>query len=241
MQPIFPKERAAKAPIVILESTAPPVRREVSPPVALTWQQHLIAGGVSRGFAVTTMFPIDVVKTRLQANGSLPLKLALKPPYFAGYYAAVCSQIPYGMAVFGTYESLKSVLIKKFPDQPKMLLFFFSAAAGDLAGSLVLTPGEVVKQKVQAGAFKSVGEAIKGILQEKGPRGFYQGYSGLVARDLPFRAIQLPLYEALKQAFANRFCDGSLELISPPSAALLGASAGMVAAAATTPVDVIKT
>ena len=68
-----------------------------------------------------------------------------------------------------------------------------------------------------------------------------QGYSGLVARDLPFRAIQLPLYEALKQAYAQRFCDGASDQLSPPAAAGLGACAGMTAAAATTPVDVIKT
>ncbi len=68
-----------------------------------------------------------------------------------------------------------------------------------------------------------------------------QGYSGLVARDLPFRAIQLPLYEALKQSYARRFCGGNSDQISPPAAALLGACAGMTAAAATTPVDVIKT
>ena len=62
-----------------------------------------------------------------------------------------------------------------------------------------------------------------------------------MARDLPFRAIQLPLYEALKQSYARRFCGGNSDQISPPSAALLGACAGMTAAAATTPVDVIKT
>ena len=62
-----------------------------------------------------------------------------------------------------------------------------------------------------------------------------------MARDVPFRAIQLPLYEALKQAYATRFCDGRGDQISPPSAALLGACAGMTAAAATTPVDVVKT
>ncbi len=38
---------------------------ELSTPIALNWKQHLFAGGLSRGMAVTTMFPIDVVKTRV--------------------------------------------------------------------------------------------------------------------------------------------------------------------------------
>ena len=92
-----------------------------SPVVALTWKQHLFAGGLSRGLATTTMFPVDVVKTRvcslirniclwpaecsltawgaqLQANSTLRLRQALRPPYFAGYNAALASQIPYGVA-----------------------------------------------------------------------------------------------------------------------------------------------
>jgi hypothetical protein len=43
----------------------PSPQAELSVPIALNWKQHLFAGGLSRGMAVTTMFPIDVVKTRV--------------------------------------------------------------------------------------------------------------------------------------------------------------------------------
>ena len=41
------------------------LQAEITTPITLTWKQHLFAGGLSRGMAVTTMFPIDVVKTRV--------------------------------------------------------------------------------------------------------------------------------------------------------------------------------
>lgn len=208
--------------------------------VALTWKQHLIAGGLSRGAAVTSMFPIDTVKTRLQC-GKGSLAQVMKPPYFSGYNAAIASQIPYGMAVFGTYEASKAMLLERFPTSNKMAIFFVAAVMGDLVGSTVLTPGEVVKQQVQAGLHKDPATAVVSIFREKGVKGFYQGYSSLVARDVPFRAIQLPLYETLRRIYADKRCQGNLDAIGPPQAALLGASAGMTGAALTNPIDVIKT
>ena len=34
--------------------------------VALGWKQHLIAGGVARGVAVGSLFPVDSIKTKMQ-------------------------------------------------------------------------------------------------------------------------------------------------------------------------------
>mmetsp|Transcript_18072 Transcript_18072/g.44354 ORF Transcript_18072/g.44354 Transcript_18072/m.44354 type:complete len:314 (+) Transcript_18072:279-1220(+) len=246
MQPIFPKETPDKPTALQYEERQRPyttcdTRIQQTAPVALTLKQHLIAGGLSRGAAVTSMFPVDTIKTRLQMSAAANLKEVIKPPYYAGYNAAIASQIPYGMAVFGTYESMKGALIKRFPDTNKLGLFFVAAVAGDLVGSLVLTPGEVVKQRVQAGQFKDPGAAVVAIYKNKGVRGFYQGYLSLVARDLPFRALQLPLYETFKKFYADKRCCGNIDAIGPPQAAFLGALAGMIAAAATNPVDVIKT
>jgi hypothetical protein len=47
------------------------------------------------------------------------------------------------MAVFGTYETLKTSTLKAFPEAPKLPVYLACAVAGDIVGSLVLTPGEV--------------------------------------------------------------------------------------------------
>ena len=208
--------------------------------VPLSLKQHILAGGLSRGAAVTSMFPIDTLKTRLQM-GQPSLSAVIKPPYFPGYNAAIFSQIPYGMAVFGTYEGTKGLLLDRFPQGNKTVIFFLAAVLGDVVGSTVLTPGEMVKQQVQAGLHKDVLAAVVNTYRAKGVGGFYQGYTSLIARDVPFRAIQLPLYEVLKTTYANRRCGGNIEDIGPPQAALLGATAGMVGAGLTNPIDVIKT
>jgi len=247
MQPIFPKEpkepsSGLRQPVQYYEERSQyKLVQPVTPVVALTWKQHLIAGGLSRGAAVTSMFPVDTVKTRLQLNSAGTLRQFMKPPYYSGFNAAIASQIPYGMAVFGTYEYTKGVLTAAFPKQNQISLFFVAAVAGDMVGSTVLTPGEVVKQKVQAGVFKDPLEACIKIFKTQGIRGFYQGYTSLVARDVPFRAIQLPLYETFKQAYADCRCMGSQDGVGPLQASLLGAASGMIGAALTNPIDVIKT
>ena len=52
---------------------------------------------------------------------------------------------------------------------------------------------------MQLGAYKKTSEAIMDIWQTKGIRqGFYAGFGSFVLRDIPFSAIQFPLYELLK-------------------------------------------
>ena len=48
--------------------------------------------------------------------------------------------------------------------------------------------------------------AVRSIMAESGPRGFYSGFSGLIARDLPYRAMQLPLYEVCRDAYTLKYC-----------------------------------
>ena len=69
-------------------------------------------------------------------------------------------------------------------------------------------------------------------------RGFYAGYGTTVLREIPFSVIQFPLYEINKRA-VSRWKGGAAP--SPFEAALCGSAAGGIAAALTTPVDVVKT
>lgn len=140
------------------------------------------------------------------------------------------------MAVFGTYETIKKNLLKKTDNKYKLPIFFLSAMLGDLAGSIILTPGEIIKQKVQSGIYKTQLSAIVGIFKRHGFLGFYQGYLSLIARDIPYRAIQLPLYEYLYEKIYHK---ESVNNIKPHQAAIIGCISGMVGAGITNPIDVI--
>ena len=68
--------------------------------------------------------------------------------------------------------------------------------------------------------------------------GFYNGLAVSIVREIPFAFIQFPIYEALKRIWSANH--GSTDL-TPAQGALCGSVAGSVAAAATTPLDVVKT
>jgi solute carrier family 25 (mitochondrial S-adenosylmethionine transporter), member 26 len=113
-----------------------------------------------------------------------------------------------------------------------------AAAAGDVASSTVRVPFEVVKQRLQSGVNKTASGAVRAIFAQQGVRGFFTGYSSLVIRELPFDAIQFPLYELLKSQVAKRSPTGKIETWQ---SSLCGSAAGGFAAAITTPLDVVKT
>lgn len=100
-------------------------------------------------------------------------------------------QVPYGALTFGSYEVYKQTLVDHFPNVKPFLLYSAAAVMGDLTGSVLLCPSEVVKQKIQAGLFRSTSEAVASIWKRSGPIGFYEGYLGGIARDVPFRVAQL--------------------------------------------------
>lgn len=103
-------------------------------------------------------------------------------------------------------------------------------------------PTEVVKTRSQTSTFgKSSFPSLIAAQQTfcaEGLPGFYRGFGITVARDLPFTAIEFPLYEFLKVSLAQYL--GRKEL-HPLEAGCCGSVAGGLGAAATTPFDVLKT
>jgi len=217
-----------------------PTRRSVP---TLSWQQHLIAGGLARGTAVGALFPIDTIKTKMQVGQKVSLALPDLGQYFKGFRLALLGQIPYGMLVFGSYETAKAKIFEKHPEwqdsyTTKIPVFVACACLGDTLGAIWLTPSESVKQRLQAGSGTSAVAVIKSMYAKGGIKGFYNGLTGLLARDLPYRAMQLPMYEVARDLYTEKYCLG--RDIQPYEAMILGASVGMIAAGLTTPFDVVK-
>jgi solute carrier family 25 S-adenosylmethionine transporter 26 len=125
--------------------------------------------------------------------------------------------------VFGSYEKIKKELLVHYPNIQRPILYMSSAVICDAVASIYLTPCEVIKQNIQIGKYNTSYQAIKDL----GLKGLYRGYTTLLFRDVPFRMIQMPLYDTLKEHYDNT--------------CLVGACAGMTAAALTNPLDVIKT
>lgn len=211
------------------------------------FQLSLFAGAFA-GFTVdVVLFPLDTLKTRMQlaapsASTATATTLS-KPPLFKGLYQgfgpAVAASAPAAAAFFAVYDYTKRLLEARVKDAKYTpLCHMVAAAAGDIAGSTVRVPFEVVKQRMQSGMYNSARQAVRATIAAEGVRGFFKGYGSLVLRELPFDAIQFPLYEFLQNKWKEVSGQGELKTWQT---SFCGSIAGGVSAALTTPLDVVKT
>ncbi|ODQ49211.1 hypothetical protein PICMEDRAFT_70771 [Pichia membranifaciens NRRL Y-2026] len=209
----------------------------------------LISGGAAGTATDLAFFPIDTLKTRLQAKGGFFHNGGFRGLY-KGLGSAVVASAPSASLFFMTYDTFKrqfkSTLPTLFPSlsvsTTTHLSHMLAASMGEVAACMVRVPAEVIKQRTQSLQFKTSLESFKYILSNKSGegvwKGLYRGWSTTIMREIPFTIIQFPLYEHMKQLWASY---EKVEKVSPLKGALCGSIAGGFAAAMTTPLDVLKT
>uniref|UniRef100_A0A7C9EBW8 Mitochondrial carrier protein n=1 Tax=Opuntia streptacantha TaxID=393608 RepID=A0A7C9EBW8_OPUST len=194
-----------------------------------------IAGAVAGGVVESVLYPIDTIKTRLQAahGGG---KIVLKGLY-SGLYGNLAGVLPASALFVGVYEPVKKKLLETFPDNLSALAHLSAGAIAGAVSSIVRVPTEVVKQRMQTGQFATAPNAVHMIISREGFRGLYAGYGSFLLRDLPFDAIQFCIYEQLRMGYKL----AARRELNDPENAIIGAFAGAITGAVTTPLDVIKT
>lgn len=80
----------------------------------MTFADGAIAGAVAGGVVESVLYPIDTIKTRLQAvhGGG---KIVLKGLY-SGLYGNLAGVLPASALFVGVYEPVKKKLLETFPD-----------------------------------------------------------------------------------------------------------------------------
>lgn len=197
--------------------------------------EGFIAGGTAGVVVETALYPIDTIKTRLQAargGGQIILK-----GLYSGLAGNLAGVLPASALFVGVYEPAKKKLLKIFPEDLSALAHLAAGACGGLAASLIRVPTEVVKQRMQTGQFASAPNAVRLIVSSEGFKGLYAGYGSFLLRDLPFDAMQFCIYEQLRIGYKL----AAKRELNDPENAIIGAFAGAVTGAITTPLDVIKT
>jgi solute carrier family 25 S-adenosylmethionine transporter 26 len=132
---------------------------------------------------------------------------------------------------------------------PQPIIHALASSMAELVSCAILTPAEVIKQNAQMvdSASSPKTSATMQTLQRfrSNPLGLWRGYTALAGRNLPFTALQFPMFERLK-VFIRDYRDkreirtGTLlesGLITATSAGI----AGSISAVITTPIDVVKT
>ncbi|XP_074264281.1 S-adenosylmethionine carrier 1, chloroplastic/mitochondrial-like [Silene latifolia] len=194
----------------------------------------IIAGGTAGVVVETALYPIDTIKTRLQAargGGQIVLK-----GLYSGLAGNIAGVLPASAMFVGVYEPTKQKLLRMFPENLSAVALT-AGAVGGLAASLIRVPTEVIKQRMQTGQFASAPDAVRLIVAKEGFKGLYAGYRSFLLRDLPFDAIQFCLYEQLRFGYKL----AAKRDLNDPENAVIGAFAGALTGAITTPLDVIKT
>ncbi|WVZ79120.1 hypothetical protein U9M48_026736 [Paspalum notatum var. saurae] len=155
-----------------------------------------IAGGTAGVVVETALYPIDTIKTRLQAarGGS---RIEWKGLY-SGLAGNLAGVLPASALFVGVYEPTKRKLLETLPENLSAVAHFTAGAIGGIAASLIRVPTEVVKQRMQTRQFKSAPDAVRLIVAKEGLKGLYAGYGSFLLRDLPFDAIQFCIYEQLR-------------------------------------------
>ncbi|KAK1693575.1 hypothetical protein QYE76_010272 [Lolium multiflorum] len=194
-----------------------------------------IAGAAAGVVVETALYPIDTVKTRLQAAKGIS-KIEWKGLY-AGLAGNIAGVLPASAIFVGVYEPTKRKLLEIFPEYLSAVAHLTAGAIGGAASSLIRVPTEVVKQRMQLSEFKSAPDAVRLILRKEGIKGLYAGYGSFLLRDLPFDAIQFCIYEQLRIGYKL----AAKRDLKDAENAIIGAFAGVFTGAVTTPLDVLKT
>merc|ERR1719506_3220066 len=225
-----------------------------------------IAGALARAASQSTIHPLDTVKVQMQAgtfgtaalagSGGVSKFGALVPPsgaaakiipsiaslYRGVFGAASGAGIAIGayFAIYSTTTKLMDVHVKPRlkGKVPPGAIAFAAGAIAAAGGSFVKVPLAVCIRSVQAGVYPNVVNASRSIVRAAGPRGLFVGFLPTFLEDVPDMAVKFACYETLRQLHRK------MKKGKPSTAQedlVLGGFSGSVAAAATTPLDVIKT
>jgi solute carrier family 25 S-adenosylmethionine transporter 26 len=184
------------------------------------------------------LYPLDTLKTRLQSSGGFFANGGWHGVY-KGVGSVIAGSAPGAALFFVSYEAVKRRLGGEAAGAKTHML---AASVGEVAACMVRVPTEVVKQRAQAGQFAGSWDALKhiftsnkGVLQVG--RELYRGWGVTVMREIPFTVIQFPLWEGMKKWRGRQ----KGRKANPIESALFGSVSGAIAAALTTPLDVLKT
>lgn len=217
---------------LVAETPAPaaPKIMSVPPPVTVPLVQLALAGSVTTFFADACIHPVDCIKTIQQSDMGTGLGFVQAASYlwdtsglqgfFNGLLTYAVSDGMGGAIKFSVWETWK----KHIEDTR---LVWVGAALAFCAASIVIVPGEFLKQQLQMSHFDSLSEAALYVYRNDGVTGFYTGYNAVILRDVPHTMLELCLYDVLKRAGSNGIS----------AACLTGCVAGFL----TTPMDAIKT
>ncbi|CAK7891547.1 mitochondrial RNA-splicing protein Mrs4p [[Candida] anglica] len=226
---------------------------------------HLCAGAFAGVMEHTVMFPIDSLKTRMQIAPSTTKlsksiissisKISSSEGAYSlwrGVSSVVLGAGPAHAVYFSVFEATKTLLVNRFTDSRNSnkivtdenhpLIASGAGIAATIASDALMTPFDVLKQRIQASTQQHPGnnsikllKSASEIYRKEGFSAFYISYPTTLFTNIPFAALNFGFYEY----FSSILNPGNT--YNPYLHCVSGGIAGGIAAALTNPFDCIKT
>nr|CAD1842937.1 unnamed protein product [Ananas comosus var. bracteatus] len=184
---------------------------------------RLIAGGLAGAVAQTAIYPMDLVKTRLQTyaceGGKVPSLGTLSRDiwrqegpraFYRGLVPSLLGIIPYAGIDLAAYETLKD-MSKTYVLQDSEPGPLVQLGCGTISGALGATcvyPLQVIRTRLQAQqansktAYKGMSDVFWRTLQHEGFSGFYKGIFPNLLKVVPSASITYLVYETMKKSLS---------------------------------------
>lgn len=181
---------------------------------------RLISGGVAGAIAQTIIYPLDLVKTRLQ---TYKVQGGLRPPpfprlaadilrkegvvaFYRGLTPSLIGMVPYAGLDLAAYETLKDFSRKYFleGEAPGPLTQLACGTVSGAFGATAVYPLNVVRTRLQAQTVDSLPQysgmldVFRQTYQLEGLRGFYRGLLPNLLKVAPAASITYITYEDMK-------------------------------------------
>lgn len=239
---------AAHAAPVPHHVVADDVEYEGLPELAL-FGAHMVAGAFAGIAEHAGMYPVDLLKTRVQAaaltsNGGLVgfFDIVRREGFallWRGLSLMVLGAGPAHAVYFGVYEVTKALLVPAArAHEHNPVEVGVAGVAATVLLEFLMNPFDVVKQRMQlqtGGAKRLLAATIAAVYRQEGVTGFYLLYPTTLAMTIPFTVLNFTVYDLCVKVMNPTLA------YNPLVHCVGGGIAGAVAAAVTTPLDCVKT
>lgn len=210
----------------------------------------MAAGSIAGIMEHTVMFPVDVIKTRMQVAGAEKAYTSLFRSIskvtssegvlalWRGVGSVVLGAGPAHALHFAVYETITSLgQDNGHASVPSAKISALAGAAATITSDAFMTPFDVIKQRMQLqiGNTSSILRTTTSIWKSEGVSAFYVSYPITVMMNIPFTAINFAVYDRFSHILNPD------QKNNPAAHCVSGCIAGATAAAISTPFDVIKT